>query len=216
MRARSPLTRPSLPPQRCLRYRLPMEVAISHRNQNIPIHHPVGAASPIVGRMVRSDGHRRPVKQQGWLFPLCKKILGFVAATCQASYKSIAKTTCRSHAARIPAEAVILAPARPPFARTLSKPVLRALEGPVLRAHEAGRPAPAGTHPDTNPSRQRCSLSYPPPMERAFKELQQDITSTSAPWRSSHASSVSTTTFRPAPDTRRLFLTGAKMVQKFL
>ena len=114
-----------------------MEVAISHRNHNSTIHHPVGAASLIVGRMVRIDGQRRPVKQQRGLFPLCKKILGFVAATCQASYKSIAKTTCRSHPARIPAEAVILAPARPPFARTLSKPVLRALEGPVLRALEA-------------------------------------------------------------------------------
>ena len=185
-----------------------MEFAISHRNQNIPIHHPVGAASPIVGRMVRSDGHRRPVKQQEGLFPICKKIFGFVAATCQAGYKSIAKTTCRSPAARIPAEEAILAPARPPFAQPLSKPVLRALE--------AGRPAPAGTHPDTNPSRQRCSLRYPPPMERALKELQQDITSTSAPWRSSHASSVSTTTCRPAPDSRRLFLTGAKMAQRFL
>ena len=67
--------------------------------------------------------------------PSTKIIFGFVAATCQVSYKSIAKTTCRSHAARIPAEAVILPPARPPFARTLSKP--------VLRAHEGGPPPPA-------------------------------------------------------------------------
>ena len=183
-----------------------MAVAISHRNQNSTSPHVDGTASLIVGGMVRIDGQRGPVKQQEGLFPICKKIFGFVAATCQVSYKSIAKTTCRSHAARIPAEEAILVPARPPFA-------LRALEGPVLRALEGG---PLPTHTDTNPSRQRCSLRYPPPMERALKELQQDITSTSAPWRSSHASSVSTTTCRPAPDSRRLFLTGAKMAQRFL
>ena len=113
-----------------------MEVAISLRNRNSTGPHVDWDASLIVGGMVRIDGQRGLVMQQGGLFPLCKKILGFVAATCQASYKSIAKTTCRSHPARIPAEAVILAPARPPFARTLSKPVLRALEGPVLRALE--------------------------------------------------------------------------------
>ena len=175
-----------------------MEVAISHRNHNSTGPHVDGAASLIVGGMVRIEAQRGLVKQQEGLFALYKKILGFVAATCQVSYKSIAKTTCRSHAARIPAEAVILAPARPPI-------TLRALEG-----------GPLPTHPDTNPSRQRCSLRYPPPMERALKELQQDIASTSAPWRSSHAWSVSTTTCRPAPDSRRLFLTGAKMVQRFL
>ena len=184
-----------------------MAVAISHRNQSSTSPHVDGTASLIVGGMVRIDGQRGLVKQQEGLFPICKKIFGFVAATCQASYRSIAKTTCRSHAARIPAEEAILAPARPPFAQPLSKPVLRALE--------AGRPAPAGTHPDTNPSRQRCSLRYPPPMERAFKELQQVITPTSAPWRSSPTWSVSTTTCRPAPESRRLFLTGAKMAQRF-
>ena len=188
----------SLPPQRCLRYRLPMEVAISHRNHNSTSPHAVGTASLLVGGMVRIDGQRGPVKQQEGLFPICKKIFGFVAATCQVSYKSIAKTTCRSHAARIPAEEAILVPARPPFA---------------LRALEWG---PLPTHTDTNHSRQRCSLRYPSPMERALKELQQDITTTSAPWRSSPAWSVSTTTCRPAPDSRRLFLTGAKMVQRFL
>ena len=153
-----------------------MEVAISHRNQNSTSPHVDGTASLIVGGMVRIETQRGLVKQQEGLFALYKKILGFVAATCQVSYKSIAKTTCRNHAARIPAEEAILVPARPPI-------TLRALEG-----------GPLPTHPDTNPSRQRCSLRYPPPMERAFKELQQDITSTSAPWRSSPAWSVSTTT----------------------
>ena len=118
-----------------------MEVSISHRNHNSTGPHAVGIASLIVGGMVRIETQRGLVMQQEGLFALYKKILGFVAGTCQVSYKSIAKTTCRSHPARIPAEAVILVSARPPFALSLSKPVLRALEGPVLSLSKGG-PSP--------------------------------------------------------------------------
>ena len=82
-----------LPPLRCLRYRLPMAVAISHRNRNITAPHAVGGARLAVGGMVCIDGQRRPVKQHEGLLPLCKKILGFIANLSQASYKSNAKTT---------------------------------------------------------------------------------------------------------------------------
>ena len=100
-----------LPPPQSLRYRLPMEVAISHRNQNNTGPHAVGSASPIVGGMVRIEAQRGLVKQQGRLLPLCKKILGFVANLHQTSYKSIAKTTSRSRSVCIPVEAAIQAPA---------------------------------------------------------------------------------------------------------
>ena len=73
-----------------------MEVAISHRNHNIAGPHPVEAASLIVGGMVRIEGQRGLGQYQGGLLPLCKKILGFIAKLCQASYKSNAKTTYRT------------------------------------------------------------------------------------------------------------------------
>ena len=82
-----------------------MEVATSHRNQNSTGPHAVGAASLIVGGMVRIDGQRGLVKQQGGLFTLCKKIIGIVAEMCQASYNSIAETTYRNPSARLPAVA---------------------------------------------------------------------------------------------------------------
>ena len=88
-----------LPPHRCLRYRLPME-AISHRNQNITNPHAVGRADLILVGMVRIDGQRLRVKQQGRLFSLCKKLFGFVAKVCQASYDSNAKTTLNNPTAR--------------------------------------------------------------------------------------------------------------------
>ena len=59
-----------------------------------PRHHPRAVACRA--RMVRSDGHRPPVKQQEGLFLLCEQFLGFVAAMYHASYDSIAKTTSRS------------------------------------------------------------------------------------------------------------------------
>ena len=73
-----------------------MEHAIAHRNQNSTGPHAVEGASLIVGGIVRIDGQRRLGKHQGGLFPLCKKILRFVAKLCQASYESIAKTTSRT------------------------------------------------------------------------------------------------------------------------
>ena len=88
-----------LPPHRCLRYRLPMEVEISHRNQNITDPYAVGRAGLIVVGMVRIDGQRRLGKQQGRLLPLCTKLFGFVAKVCQASYDSNAKTTLNNHTA---------------------------------------------------------------------------------------------------------------------
>ena len=63
----------SLPPHRCLRYRLPMEAAISLRNHNITSPHAVERASLNVFGVVRFDGQRRLVKQQGRLFPLREK-----------------------------------------------------------------------------------------------------------------------------------------------
>ena len=85
-----------LPPLRCLRYRLPMAVAISHRNRNITAPHAVGGARLVVGGIVRIDGQGCLGKYQGGLLSLCKKNFGFVAEMRQASYKSIAKTTSPS------------------------------------------------------------------------------------------------------------------------
>ena len=62
-----------LPPHRCLRYRLPMEVEISHRNRNSTGSHAVGGASLNVVGVVRVDGQRLRVKQQWRLFPLREK-----------------------------------------------------------------------------------------------------------------------------------------------
>ena len=84
-----------------------MEVAISHRNQNSTGPHAVGPANLTVARTVRIEAQSRRVKQQGGLFPICKKILGFIANLRQASYKSKAKTTSRSRSARLPANAAI-------------------------------------------------------------------------------------------------------------
>ena len=77
-----------------------MEIAISHRNQNITDPHAVGRADLILAGMVRIDGQRRLGKQQGRLLPLCKKLFGFVAKVCQASYDSNAKTTLNNPTAR--------------------------------------------------------------------------------------------------------------------
>ena len=131
--AHHPDTAP-LPPLRCLRYRLPMQIANSHRNHNSTGTHAIDTASLLVGGMVRIDGQRGPVKQQGGLFPICKNILGFIAETCQARYRSNAKSTSNNHAASIHGEGrtqrVPL-----PFALSLSK-------GPLNRA-----PQPADDDP---------------------------------------------------------------------
>ena len=87
----------SLRPHRCLRYRLPMVVANSHRNHNITAPHTVVCAVLLVGRMVHSDGQSRRIKQQeGWV-PVLQKKIGFVAEMCQASYDSTTETSPRSH-----------------------------------------------------------------------------------------------------------------------
>ena len=86
-----------LPPHRCLRYRLHMVVANSHRNHNITAPHTVVCATLYVGGMVHSDGQSRRVKQQdGWV-PVLQKKIGVVAEMCQASYDSTTETRPRSH-----------------------------------------------------------------------------------------------------------------------
>ena len=77
-----------------------MEVEISHRNRNITGPHAVGRADLILAGIVRIDGQRRLGKPQGRLFSLCKKLFGFVAKMCQASYDSNAKTTLNNPTAR--------------------------------------------------------------------------------------------------------------------
>ena len=124
-----------LPPYRCLRYRLPMEVAISHRNQNVTSPHAVGGANLVVGGMVCIDGQRRPVKQHGGLLPLCKIILGFVAKMRQASYKSNAKTTSPLATVATPRTPIYLVGAirESDHPVALERPALRLSKGPVLR-----------------------------------------------------------------------------------
>ena len=73
-----------------------MAITISHRNKNITGPHAFGGLSLVIGGMVRIDGQGWLGKYQEGLFTLCKKILGFVANLCQASYKSISKTTSPS------------------------------------------------------------------------------------------------------------------------
>ena len=106
-----------------------MQIANSHRNHNSTGPHAIGTASLLVGGMVRIDGQRGPVKQQGGLFPICKNILGFIAETCQARYRSNAKTTSNNHAASIHGEERTQRVAALPFALSLSK-------GPINRARQ--------------------------------------------------------------------------------
>ena len=182
-----------------------MEVAISHRNHNIAGPHPVEAANPIVGGMVRIDGQSGLGQCQGGLLPLCKNIFGFVAKLCQASYKSNAKTTYRTrppeHPHRQSRESGNpgQAPFASPFALSLSK----------------GAPSPQA-HPDTSPWRPSQRPRYPSPMQHACNDLNQDIASTSAPWRSSPAPRMSTIASASASENRRLFRTGAKVENRSL
>ena len=73
-----------------------MAITISHRNQTTTGPHAFGGLSLVIGGMVRIDGQGWLGKYQEGLFILCKRILGFVANLCQASYKSISKTTSPS------------------------------------------------------------------------------------------------------------------------
>ena len=52
-----------------------MEVAISHRNHNSTGPHAVGTASLLVGGMVRIDGQKGLVMQQGGCFLSAKRFL---------------------------------------------------------------------------------------------------------------------------------------------
>ena len=102
-----------------------MEIANSHRNHNIATPNTVGPAVPFIGGTVHIDGRRRLVKQQG---AHENTFLGFIAETCQARYRSNAKTTSNNHASSIHGEErtqrVPL-----PFALSLSK-------GPLNRARQ--------------------------------------------------------------------------------
>ena len=119
--------------------------AISHRNQNITGPHAVGRADLILAGMVRIGGQRLRGKQQGRLFSLCTKILGFVAKMCQASYDSNAKTTLPPATVATPCTPPIVIPAEAgtqrrgarPFALSLSKGL-----PPPQKPHPLRRTAP--------------------------------------------------------------------------
>ena len=68
-------------------------------------------------------------------------------------------------------------------------------------------------HPDTNPWPQRRRPCYPLPMEHEIPK--STSTPSPAPSRSTPARSASTTVCGSAPESRRLFLTGAKPGTKF-
>ena len=100
-----------------------MAVTISHRNQNTADPHASGHPSPVIGGMVRIDGQRWLVKYQEGLFPLCKKLFGFIANLRQAHYKSNAKTTSqRANSRETPHSDIRRRTRFPrPFALSLSK-----------------------------------------------------------------------------------------------
>ena len=93
-------------------------------------------------------------------------------------------------------------------------PVAGALSlSPFALSKVEGAPSPQA-HPDTSPWRPGQRPRYPSPMQHACNDLNQDIASTSPPWRSSPAPRVSTIASASAPDSRRLFRTGAKVAQR--
>ena len=130
-----------LPPLRCLRYLLPMEVAISHRNQNSTSPHAVGAASLSLGGLVRIDGRRGlkgvvSLRQIRLFLPRAtasKRIKSTEAGECSAG--GVAGHICngpngtggnthrRSRGGGNPEWRTL------PFALSLSKPVLRLSKG---------------------------------------------------------------------------------------
>ena len=181
-----------LPPHRCLRYRLPMEATISHRNQNSTGPHAVGRADLIVVGMVRIDGQRRLGKQQGRLFSLCTKLFGFVAKMCQASYDSNAKTTLNNPTARHGRDTLHSPHRHSRGGRNLElrgasvrpEPV----EGPPARVIPRLRRnlAPcAGQHPDTPLLPPHRCLRYRLPMEAAISLRNHNITGPHAVRRAS-------------------------------
>ena len=125
-----------------------MELAFSHRNQNRTGPHAVAAASPIRwwhGPHRWSEG-ARPVS--GGLSPICKKLFGFIANMRQASYKSNAKTTCRT---RRPALPHIVIPAKAGIQRGVSRGVSSPFAPPtpvVGELPESVRPEPVEACPE--------------------------------------------------------------------
>ena len=169
-----------------------MEVAISHRNQNVTSPHAVGGARLVVGGMVRIDGQRRPVKQYEGLLPLCKKILGVVAKMRHTSYKSNAKTTSPPATVATPRTPIYLAAPLPDTVRP--EPVEACPEAEAL---EGGPPPPAAPatphsptpHPDTSPFPPTPPNPYPTPMNTAPHTA---TTTTKAP-ANTHARSAQST-----------------------
>ena len=122
-----------------------MEVAISYRNQNSTSPHAVGAASLILGGLVRIDGRRElkggcfPSARYGCFFPAQqqrnesnrpkpgKAARGSGGTHCDEPNGTGGNTHRRSRGSRNREWRPL------PFALSLSKPVLRAHEGPVLR-----------------------------------------------------------------------------------
>ena len=136
--------------------------AISHRNQNITDPHAVGRADLILAGMVRIDGQRRLGKQQGRLFTLCKKLLGFIAKMCQASYDANAKTTLPPATVATPCTPPIVIPAEAGTQRRGARPFALSLSKPVLRAHEGGLPhASFPASAETSPQAPDGTLTRP-------------------------------------------------------
>ena len=168
--------------------------AISHRNQNITGPHAVGRAGLIVVGMVRVDGQRLRVKQQGRLLPLCKELFGFVAKVCQASYDSNAKTTLNNPTARHGRDTL-----HSPHRHSCGGRNPEVWEGEG-HSHEDGirqfatlprsSPPASGTapHPDTTPLPRRSTARYPPRMQEA---LSRHVPETSASARMTNLRMVS-------------------------
>ena len=167
-----------------------MEAAISHRNQNITDSHAVGRADVILGGMVRIDGKRRLGKQQGRLFSLCTRILGFVAKMCQASYDSNAKTTLNNPTARHGRDTLHSPHRHSCGGRNLEARGASVRPEPVEACPEGTRRGPpacviprrrrnltpcAGQHPDTAILPPRRCLRYRLPM-KAISHRNQNIT----------------------------------------
>ena len=86
----------------------------------------------------------------------------------------------------------------------------------VWAFRETPVPPQRDSHPDTSPWRPSQRPRYPSPMQHACNDLNQDIASASAPWRSSPAPRMSTIASASASENRRLFRTGAKVENRSL
>ena len=86
--------------------------------------------------MVRIDGQRGLGLYQWGCLPICKKLFGFIAKMRQASYKSNAKTTCRT---RRPALPHIVIPAKAGIQRGAGAGRLLPLRIPYSRRRGSSR-----------------------------------------------------------------------------